>query len=144
MRQLYYKVKQGKLQSRALSCYHKVGQSQLQSRRTFLQSGADIKKYHTTPLWHLGEKRPMSTGSSNAVWEWSCIIWRNGLQVAQTFHYVKSACIRNYFGLCFTEFGLNSVRIQENMDQYNSEYGHFFTLCFRKTHIMNLHESIQY
>ena len=49
-------------------------------------------------------------------------------------HCVKSARIRIYSGPYFTAFGLNtgdrrissySVRMQENRDQNNSEYGHF-------------------
>ena len=46
--------------------------------------------------------------------------------------YVKSVlCIRSYSGPFFPAFGLNteisphSVRMQENTDQNNSEYGHF-------------------
>ena len=44
-------------------------------------------------------------------------------------HYVKSARIRSFSGPHFPTFGLNtgrySVRMRENTDQKNSEYGHF-------------------
>ena len=44
-------------------------------------------------------------------------------------HCIKSVHIRSYSGLHFCEFGLNSerygVRMRENVDQNNSEYGHF-------------------
>ena len=44
---------------------------------------------------------------------------------------MKSVRIRSYFGPHFPVFGLNrgispySVRMKENADQNNSEYGHF-------------------
>ena len=40
-------------------------------------------------------------------------------------HDVKSVHIRSYFGPHFPAFGLNTVRMRENTDQNNSEYGHF-------------------
>ena len=46
-------------------------------------------------------------------------------------HCVKSVRIRSYSGPHFPAFGLNirisphSVRMRENVDQNNSEYGHF-------------------
>ena len=46
-------------------------------------------------------------------------------------HCVKSVRIRNYSGPHFLKFGLNterysvSLRMWENVDQNNSEYGHF-------------------
>ena len=50
-----------------------------------------------------------------------------------TFHSVKSVRIRSYSGQYFLAFGLNtriinfshSMRIRENVNQSNSEYGHF-------------------
>ena len=47
------------------------------------------------------------------------------------WHCMKSVRIRSYFGPHFPVFGLNrgispySVRMKENADQNNSEYGHF-------------------
>ena len=52
----------------------------------------------------------------------------------QIVHCVKSVRIRSYCGPHFSAFGLNterrsifpySVRMQENVDQNTSEYGHF-------------------
>ena len=40
-------------------------------------------------------------------------------------HCVKSVLIRSYSGPHFPAFGLNTVRMGENADQNNSEYGHF-------------------
>ena len=49
-------------------------------------------------------------------------------------HCVKSVLIRSYYGPHFPAFGLNteirsmspySVQMRENVDQNNSEYGHF-------------------
>ena len=50
-----------------------------------------------------------------------------------TFHSVKSVRIRSYSGQYFLSFGLNtriinfshSIRMWENVNQNNSEYGHF-------------------
>ena len=52
----------------------------------------------------------------------------------QPVHYVKSVHIRSYTGPCFSEF---IVRMRENTDQNNSEYGHF-------SRIGNLHRIIIY
>ena len=48
-----------------------------------LQSGAIIAKKVSTPLCHKDEWRHMFTERASAVWEWSCIIWWNGFQMAQ-------------------------------------------------------------
>ena len=40
-------------------------------------------------------------------------------------HCVKSVCIRSYSGPHFPACRLNKVRMRENVDQNNSEYGHF-------------------
>ena len=47
-----------------------------------------------------------------------------------TFHSVKNGRIRSYSGPYFLAFGLNtetpySVRMRENTNQSNFEYGHF-------------------
>ena len=51
-------------------------------------------------------------------------------------HCVKCVRIRSYSGPHFSAFGLNterySVRMRENADQNNSEYGHF-TQCKQRT-----------
>ena len=57
---------------------------------------------------------------------------------------VKSVRIRSYSGSYFPAFGLNSVRILENTDQNNSEYGHFFMHCYLKqTDVINRLEVLQ-
>ena len=47
----------------------------------------------------------------------------------QSFHYVKSVRISSFSGPYFPAFGLRIspywVHMRENMDQNNSEYGHF-------------------
>ena len=40
-------------------------------------------------------------------------------------HCVKSVRFRSYSGPHFAAFGLNTVRMQENADQNNFDYGHF-------------------
>ena len=64
-------------------------------------------------------------------------------------HYVKSVRIRSYSGPHFPSFGLNterypySVRIQENADQNNSEYGHFLSSDSRNIHLLTFFVSDQ-
>ena len=85
-------MRQVLLQSRAALLYCKVGQellqseqSLLQSGETLLQSGTAITNYGSTPFWDKDKWRHMFTNRTNAVWEWSFLIWRNGQQRAQTF-----------------------------------------------------------
>ena len=42
-----------------------------------------------------------------------------------SYHRVKIFRIRSYSGQYFPAFGLNTVRMGENADQNNFEYGHF-------------------
>ena len=42
-----------------------------------------------------------------------------------SYHRVKIFRIQSYSGQYFPAFGLNTVRMGENADQNNFEYGHF-------------------
>ena len=69
------------------------------------------------------------------------IIKRVYRKLSRNFHCVKSVPIRRHSGSYFPEFGLNtmrhvypySIRMQENTDQNNSEYGHFLRSDFLLT-----------
>ena len=72
--------------------------------------------------------------------EWKCVnaarYFSNNLvispQIAFPVHCLKSVRIWSYFGPYFpairTEYGNDVGRMQENTDQNNSEYGHFYAV----------------
>ena len=66
------------------------------------------------------------------------VSFKSCTRIVSVFHCVKSVLIRSYSGPHFPAFGLNterysvvspnSVRLRENEDQNNSEYGHFYAV----------------
>ena len=71
-------------------------------------------------------RKPYAIDSFKFIWEF-LMLWLDR-------HCVKSFYIRNFSGPYFPAFGLNTpylsvlIRMQENMDQKNSECGHFYAV----------------